>query len=85
MVERAPGAALLGLEGVGPLANRHRGYGSTVSCETVGRAAIMMHYRGGSRLADNKWLDAPRGFEPRLTESESVVLPLDDGATGGRL
>ena len=26
-------------------------------------------------------LDAPRGFEPRLTESESVVLPLDDGAT----
>ena len=28
-------------------------------------------------------LDAPRGFEPRLTESESVVLPLDDGATGG--
>src|ERR1700750_3324355 len=25
-------------------------------------------------------LDAPRGFEPRLTESESVVLPLDDGA-----
>ena len=27
-----------------------------------------------------KRLDAPRGFEPRLTESESVVLPLDDGA-----
>lgn len=26
-------------------------------------------------------VDAPRGFEPRLTESESVVLPLDDGAT----
>jgi hypothetical protein len=25
-------------------------------------------------------VDAPRGFEPRLTESESVVLPLDDGA-----
>jgi hypothetical protein len=25
-------------------------------------------------------LDAPRGFEPRLTESESVVLPLDDRA-----
>ena len=25
-------------------------------------------------------LDAPRGFEPRLTESEFVVLPLDDGA-----
>src|SRR3546814_17516090 len=29
-------------------------------------------------------LDAPRGFEPRLTESESVVLPLDDGAPAGR-
>lgn len=29
-------------------------------------------------------VDAPRGFEPRLTESESVVLPLDDGAIGGR-
>ena len=27
-----------------------------------------------------RWVDAPRGFEPRLTESESVVLPLDDGA-----
>ena len=29
-------------------------------------------------------LDAPRGFEPRLTESESVVLPLDDGAAPSR-
>ena len=28
-------------------------------------------------------LDAPRGFEPRLTDSESVVLPLDDGAMPG--
>ena len=28
-------------------------------------------------------LDAPRGFEPRLTESESVVLPLDDRAGAG--
>ena len=27
-----------------------------------------------------QWLDARRGFEPRLTESESVVLPLDDRA-----
>ena len=27
-----------------------------------------------------KALDAPRGFEPRLAESESAVLPLDDGA-----
>src|SRR4029450_9879403 len=25
-------------------------------------------------------VDSPRGFEPRLTDSESVVLPLDDGA-----
>jgi inward rectifier potassium channel len=29
-------------------------------------------------------VDARRGFEPRLTESESVVLPLDDRATLGR-
>ncbi len=28
-------------------------------------------------------MDAPRGFEPRLTESESVVLPLDDRAARG--
>ena len=28
-------------------------------------------------------LDARRGFEPRLTESESVVLPLDDRAARG--
>lgn len=26
-------------------------------------------------------LDAPCGFEPQLTESESVVLPLDDRAS----
>lgn len=25
-------------------------------------------------------LDAPRGFEPRFPESNSGVLPLDDGA-----
>ena len=30
-------------------------------------------------------LDAPRGFEPRLTDSESVVLPLYDGAKEGLL
>lgn len=29
-------------------------------------------------------MDAPRGFEPRLTESESVVLPLDDRAMSAR-
>ena len=34
---------------------------------------------GGNEIAGER-LDAPRGFEPRLTESESVVLPLDDGA-----
>ena len=31
-------------------------------------------------LFGSREVDAPRGFEPRLTESESVVLPLDDGA-----
>src|SRR3954466_9905951 len=44
---------------------------------------------GGNRLGSRRSyrlmlaerrVDAPRGFEPRLTESESVVLPLDDGA-----
>ena len=30
-------------------------------------------------------MDAPRGFEPRLTESESVVLPLDDRAIAAPL
>src|SRR6188768_3519678 len=30
-----------------------------------------------------KSLDARRGFEPRSTESESVVLPLNDRATEG--
>ena len=30
-------------------------------------------------------LDAPRGFEPRLTVSETVVLPLDDRAAGACL
>ena len=32
------------------------------------------------RVRPTRSMDAPRGFEPRLTESESVVLPLDDGA-----
>jgi hypothetical protein len=27
---------------------------------------------------------APRGFEPRLTDSKSAVLPLDEGAAGQR-
>ena len=38
--------------------------------------------KGAGRLSRiiKRWVDAPRGFEPRLTESESVVLPLDDGA-----
>ena len=26
-------------------------------------------------------LDAPRGFEPRSSDSKSDILPLDDGAT----
>ena len=26
------------------------------------------------------WLAAPRGFEPRFTDSKSAVLPLDEGA-----
>ena len=26
------------------------------------------------------WMAAPRGFEPRFTDSKSAVLPLDEGA-----
>ena len=29
-------------------------------------------------------LAAPRGFEPRFTDPKSAVLPLDEGAAGGR-
>ena len=39
----------------------------------------------GQRNVAEGMMDAPRGFEPRLTESESVVLPLDDGAIRGGL
>src|SRR5690242_10991317 len=31
-------------------------------------------------IAPRQAMDAPRGFEPRLAESKSAVLPLDDGA-----
>ena len=34
-------------------------------------------------LSFDKKLDARRGFEPRLTVSETVVLPLDDRAIRG--
>ena len=37
---------------------------------------------GSAAWTARQILDAPRGFEPRLTESESVVLPLDEGASG---
>ena len=38
---------------------------------------------GRCRASSRKLLDARRGFEPRLTDSESVVLPLDDRAAPG--
>jgi hypothetical protein len=31
---------------------------------------------------DESRLVAPQGFEPRSSESESLVLPLNEGATG---
>ena len=46
--------------------------------EKAFQSAARVASSSGKMLA--KRLDAPRGFEPRLTESESVVLPLDDGA-----
>src|SRR5207248_4393679 len=64
------------------------GSGVTASNRRCPRSAA----RGSSASGEARWsgpcprvridLDAPRGFEPRLTESESVVLPLDDGAAG---
>ena len=39
--------------------------------------------RRGSAPAEHgsaRWLAAPRGFEPRLTDPKSAVLPLDEGA-----
>lgn len=33
------------------------------------------------RRDDARMLAAPRGFEPRFTDSKSAVLPLDEGAT----
>ena len=35
-----------------------------------------------SDSVDAAVLVAPQGFEPRLAESESAVLPLNEGATG---
>lgn len=32
-------------------------------------------------ILPHKILDAPQGLEPRLTESKSALLPLEDGAT----
>ncbi len=37
--------------------------------------------RGTGRRAALSGLAAPRGFEPRLTDPKSAVLPLDEGAT----
>src|SRR5262245_49375989 len=69
-----------------PCARRYRSSGwrccSKISCrpDWVMRPSA---YRRGFACSMG-WqvsaMDAPRGFEPRLTESESVVLPLDDGA-----
>ena len=36
--------------------------------------------RGGSQTVVRRMLAAPRGFEPRFTDSKSAVLPLDEGA-----
>src|SRR5690606_19021179 len=44
------------------------------------RAPLAARQSSRSREISMLSVDAPRGFEPRLTESESVVLPLDDGA-----
>ena len=50
------------------------------NAQTIGQDQVRA-FAIGQR--DERKMDAPRGFEPRLTESESVVLPLDDGAERG--
>ncbi len=40
---------------------------------------------GRTRRDDPSIVAAPRGFEPRFTDSKSAVLPLDEGAAGGDL
>src|SRR5690606_26746311 len=45
------------------------------ACERAGHQSINRRARAFVRLA------GPQGLEPRPTEPESVVLPLDDGPT----
>src|SRR6476469_6798895 len=40
---------------------------------------------GRTHRDDQSIVAAPRGFEPRFTDSKSAVLPLDEGAAGGDL
>ena len=40
---------------------------------------------GRTHRGDQSIVAAPRGFEPRFTDSKSAVLPLDEGAAGGDL
>ncbi len=51
---------------------------STASRQTTKGAYVT------NQIVNADLMDAPRGFEPRLTESESVVLPLDDRAAKAR-
>jgi hypothetical protein len=44
-----------------------------------------MDFTGRQRKALNIEMAGGLGFEPRLAESESAVLPLDDPPKGGKL
>ena len=45
------------------------------------RVRPLRHVAGSGVVSPVKvWLAAPRGFEPRLTDPKSAVLPLDEGA-----
>ena len=66
---------------------RAQGVEATTGFEPVNRGFAdlrvePLHHvaRGGSSSGCRRMLAAPRGFEPRFTDSKSAVLPLDEGA-----
>lgn len=55
--------------------------GSSLPSRSRGRADVRRTSEAGE-TSEMRRVDPRRGFEPRLTESESVVLPLDDRGSG---
>jgi hypothetical protein len=72
--------------GVSPAAQEKRrqlyGWNSGLADHRPRPLGYVAQDRGG--LTHRSKLAAPRGFEPRLTDPKSAVLPLDEGAIGTR-